>query len=153
MVAALLALDKEVGVISGGLEIPVGILAAHLGIPSPNVHAVPLIFDERGDYRDFDHGGALWRNRGKVEVLAKLPPTHRPVLYMGDGITDLEAQGTVDLFVGFGGVALRREVKERAEAWVEGPSLSGVLKIGLTDSEKRQLGIQPRFAELMAELE
>ena len=153
MVAALLALGKEVGVISGGLEIPVGILAANLGIPASNVHAVPLIFDEQGDYRDFDHRAALWRNRGKVEVLAKLPPTHRPVLFVGDGITDLEAQGTVDLFVGFGGVALRSEVKERAEAWVEGPSLTAVLKIGLTAAEQRQLALDPRFAKLMAEIE
>ena len=149
VVAALLLLGKQVGVISGGLEVPVRILAAHLGIPEHNVHAVPLLFDDDGGYRDLDRSSPLWRNRGKVEVLAALPAEQRPVLYLGDGVTDLEAVGTADLFVGFGGVAVRDAVVEGAEAWVEGPGLAAVLEIGLDVEEQRRLKEDPRFAGLI----
>ncbi len=145
-VAALQSLDKEVGVISGGFEIPVRILAKHLNIPENRVHAVPLLFDESGHYRDFDRSSPLWKNAGKVEVLAALPRTQRPVLYLGDGVTDLEAQGTVDLFVGFGGVAVREAVKRNAEAWVE--NLERVLALGLTQSERELLRDDDRFSGL-----
>jgi phosphoserine phosphatase len=127
----------------------VRILAAHLGIPLANVHAVALLFDDDGGYRDFDRSSPLWRNRGKVEVLAALPAEQRPVLYVGDGVTDLESVGTADLFVGFGGVAVRDAVVAGAEAWVEGPGLAAVLEIGLDVEEKRQLESEPRFAGLI----
>ena len=149
VVSALLALGKQVGVISGGLEIPVRILAAHLGIPPENVRAVPLVFDDDGGYRDFDRSSPLWQNRGKVEVISALPPEQRPVLYLGDGVTDLEVKGTADLFVGFGGVAVRKTVKRQAEAWVEGPGLAPLLGIGLDVEEKRRLQEDPRFAGLI----
>ncbi len=150
VVSALLALGKQVGVISGGLEIPVRILAAHLGIPQENVRAMPLLFDDDDGYRDFDRSSPLWRTRGKVEVIAALPPEQRPVLYVGDGVTDLEVKGTADLFVGFGGVAVRKTVKQQAEAWVEGPGLAPVLGIGLDVEEKRRLKEDPRFAGLIS---
>lgn len=152
VVAALQSLGKQVGVVSGGFEIPVRILAAHLGIPETNVHAVPLLFDDAGNYRDFDRMSHLWQNGGKVEVLLRLPTSHRPVLYVGDGITDLETQGTVDLFVGFGGVATREPVRRQAEAWISGPGLSKVLEIGLTASERQQLERDARFADLLGRI-
>ena len=151
VLAALQSLGKQIGVISGGFEIPVRILAAHLQIPAANVHAVPLLFDAEGNYRDFDRQCPLWRNGGKIDVFTELPASQRPVLYVGDGITDLETQGNVDLFVGFGGVATRERVKRDAEAWIDGPGLAPVLGIGLTDTEKRQLGRIPRFAALLEE--
>lgn len=152
VVAALLFLGKQVGVISGGLEPPVRILTRHLGIPDGNVHAVPILFDADGGYRDFDRNSPLWRNGGKVEVLGALPGEQRPVLYVGDGATDLEALGTADLFVGFGGVAVRDSVRRAAEAWVEGPGLGGVLAIGLTSEEKEQLRQSPTYHALKTAL-
>lgn len=145
VLAALRFLGKEVGIVSGGLELPVRVLAGRLGVPLANVHAVPVLFDEQGRYRDFDRRSPLWRNRGKVDVLAGLPAGHRPVLYVGDGVTDLEAQGTVDLFVGFGGVEVRDRVREQAQVWLPGPSLTGLLGIGLTAEEQELLRAEPRF--------
>jgi phosphoserine phosphatase len=147
-IAALQALGKQVGIISGGLRQPVSILATHLGIPDAHVHAVPLLFDQRGAYRDFDRSSPLWRNLGKVEVLRRLPASHRPVLFMGDGVTDLEAAAVVDLFVGFGGVKRRARVAAEAAVYLTDPSLAGVLRVGLTETEKNTLRDDPRFGHL-----
>ena len=110
-VQALQFLGKQVGIVSGGLLVPVQHVAQRLGIPLANVHAVPLQFDDRGHYVDFDHSSPLWRNGGKIEVLQQLPASQRPVAFVGDGITDLETQGTADLFIGFGGVVDRPRVR------------------------------------------
>jgi len=139
-VAALQSLGKVVGVVSGGLRIPVAALAAHLGIPDENVHAVPVLFDAQGNYVDFDRRSPLWRNGGKVDVMRALPPGHRPTALVGDGITDLEAAVAVDRFVGFGGVEVRTAVKARSSHWVEEPDLTAVLPHLLTDDELMRRG-------------
>lgn len=150
LVAALQHLGKEVGICSGGLLVPVQTIARHLGIPLDNVHAVPLLFDAKGDYLDFERSSPLWRNGGKVEILQALPATQRPVAFVGDGITDLETQGTVDLFVGFGGVATRAAVRAGAEAFVATKSLAPVLLHVTTAAERAHLGAVPRFAPLLS---
>lgn len=150
LVAALQALGKQVGIVSGGLLVPVQHLAQHLGIPTANVHAVPLVFDDRGHYVDFDRSSPLWRNGGKIEVLQALPAAQRPVAFVGDGITDLETQGTADLFVGFGGVAERARVRAEAQAFVGGPSLAPVLRHVTTPQEREWLAGQARFAPLLS---
>ena len=150
VVAALHFLGKKVGIVSGGLELPVRLLAKHLGIADGCVHAVPVLFDEQGNYRTFDRRSPLWRNGGKVEVLAALPVDCRPSLYVGDGITDLEAAEVVDRFVGFGGVAVRDKVKAAAPFWFETPGLAPVLRFGCSPAEGARLAAEPRFAELWA---
>lgn len=149
-VAALRFLGKTVGVISGGLLPPVQALAQHLGIDLAHVHAVPIRFAADGSYESFDRRVPLWRNDGKIEVLRALPAGERPVAFVGDGVTDLETQGTTDLFVGFGGVAVRQRVKVAAEAWVETPSLAGVLPVVLTPAERRRLRGERAFAPLLS---
>lgn len=150
LVAALQFLGKHVGIVSGGLAIPVLAVAKHLAIPAANVHAVPLGFDERGHYVDFDRSSPLWRNRGKIEIVRALPAARRPVAFVGDGVTDLEVQGTADLFVGFGGVASRAAVRERAEVFVASPSLAPVLMHVTTAAERESLARQARFAPLLS---
>ena len=153
LVAALQHLGKHVGIVSGGLLVPVLAVAAHLGIPRDLVHAVPLVFDERGDYVDFDRSSPLWRNQGKVEVLRALPANRRPVAFVGDGVTDLETQGTADLFVGFGGVAVRRAVREKAQVFVASKSIAPVLLHVTTAAERARLAATPRFAPLLSAAE
>jgi phosphoserine phosphatase len=150
LVEALQFLGKEVGIVSGGLLVPVQRVAQHLGIPLANVHAVPLVFDARGDYIDFDRSSPLWRNRGKIEVLQRLPAAQRPVAFVGDGATDLETQGTADLFIGYGGVAARPVVRDRAQVFVGTPSLAPVLLHVATPQEVQQLARHPRFAPLLS---
>ena len=94
--------------------------------------------------------GNLWKNGGKVTLLRSFASSLRPLAFVGDGATDLETQGSAaDLFVGFGGVAIRPVVKQRAEAWFETPSLAPILSFVLTDEERERLARDPRFTSLM----
>lgn len=153
VVQALLHLGKQVGICSGGLLLPVQHVAASLGVPPANVHAVPVGFDAAGRYVDFDRASPLWKNGGKVEVLRTLPASHRPLAFVGDGATDLETQGTVDLFVGFGGVVSRPVVRERAAAFVGTPTLAPVLRHVLTADELARLAAVPRFGSLLSSVD
>jgi len=150
LVDALQFLGKQVGVVSGGLLVPVQHVARHLGIPLANVHAVPLVFDADGNYVDFDRSSPLWRNGGKIEVLQRLPAAQRPVAFVGDGATDLETQGTADLFIGFGGVVARPAVQKGAQVFVASASLAPVLLHVTTAAERARLAQQERFAPLLS---
>ncbi|MEE9128084.1 MAG: HAD-IB family phosphatase [Planctomycetota bacterium] len=147
--AALASLHKTVGIISGGLRQPVLMLARHLEVPAERVFAVQALVDEDGHYLGFDRQSKLWRNGGKPAVLQSLPEDQRPLLFVGDGITDLEAKDVVDLFVGFGGVARRKAVQENADAYISENSLLPVLDIGLTLEEKQTLAQDQRFRHLL----
>ena len=57
------------------------------------------------------------------------------------GATDLETQGAVARFIGFGGVARRPKVEAAADAFVAGPSLVGVLHVVLTADERARLSV------------
>lgn len=149
-IAALRSLGKQVGIVSGGMRPAVLILARHLGIREADVHAVEIIFDAAGGYRSFDRTSPLWRNGGKVDVLSMLPDTHRPLLFCGDGVTDLEAKDVVELFVGFGGVDERARVVAGAEVFLRENSLAGILRVGLTSDEKSRLREDPRFRDCLA---
>jgi len=150
VVEALQHLGKQVGICSGGLLVPVQHVARELGIPMANVHAVPLVFDAQGRYLDFDRASPLWQNGGKNVVLRALPATHRPVVFVGDGATDLETQGTADLFIGFGGVAVRPVVRDRAEVFFATPTLAPVLRHVLTGHEQATLATLVQFRPLLS---
>jgi phosphoserine phosphatase len=149
-VAALQSLGKQVGILSGGLLEPVRHAAAHLGVPADLVHAVAVQHDASGRYVDFDRSSPLTRNGGKVDLLRALPAVQRPLAFVGDGVTDLEVQGTADLFVGFGGVVARPKVAAGAEVFVRSPSLAAVLPCVLTPAEQARLAAEPRFAPLLS---
>lgn len=117
VVAGLQARGVRVVVVSGGLKPAVAAFAGQLGIPDDDVFAVDVTFDAEGAYAGFDEDSPLARNQGKVEVLARLRAERQPLLFIGDGITDLEAAPVVDAFIGYGGVVRRRVVEEGAEAY------------------------------------
>jgi phosphoserine phosphatase len=150
VVQALQSLDKQVGIISGGLLAPVQRVADHLGIPRANVHAVPVRFAADGSYQDFDRSSPLWRNGGKIDVVKALPVSHQPLAFVGDGITDAETIGHVARFVGYGGVVARPQVRARAEFFVADRSMAAVLPLLLTADERRRLAADPRFAPLLS---
>ena len=147
LVSALHALDKEVRIISGGLRLPVVAFAVWLGLRDELVDAVPVFFDHRGHYRDYDHESPLARNGGKREVLERLPA--RRTVFIGDGITDAEARDVVDGFVCFGGVAYRPEVAELADAVVQEPHLGALLPVLCSEDELDHLRRHPRHAQLL----
>jgi phosphoserine phosphatase len=105
-------------VLSGGFRQAIEPLAAHLAIG--RVEAVDLRFDARGDYAGFDEAFPTTRSGGKPRRIAELKKELRPVrtVMVGDGVSDLEAAGEVDLFVGFGRYTERPRVKAAAPAFI-----------------------------------
>lgn len=105
-------------ILSGGFAPLILPLAKMLGIE--HVEAVPLFFDEAGEYAGYGTDYPTTRNGGKPEVIREWKQALLPEVtaMMGDGISDLEAKGEVDLFIGFGGVIPRDAVREGADVWL-----------------------------------
>jgi phosphoserine phosphatase len=124
----------EVRIISGGLEPAVFALAAELGVDQDNVAAVGIRFADDGSYEGFDTTALLAASRGKLQQVKRwgksLP---RPVILVGDGITDLEARPAVDMFVAYAGVAERPAVVAGADAVIVTESLLPLLLIVFDD--------------------
>ena len=125
--AALLAQDKTVHIISGGLRQAILPLAGFLGLPESHVHAVDIYFNKDGSYRDYDMNSPLARTGGKAVVVASLKGQGLLVM-IGDGKTDLEAKQAGAFVVGFGGVVDRAIVREQADFYTTEPSLLSVLE-------------------------
>ena len=132
-VASLRAEGVDVRVISGGLLPAVSGLARHLGLGPESVAAVPVHFDETGAYAGFDETAPPARAGGKAEVIRRWRDEglEGPIMFVGDGATDLEARGEVDLFVGYSGVIERPEVLAAAPLVLRSRSLAPVLTVAL----------------------
>lgn len=126
--AALKSAGADVHLVTAGIAQAIAPLAEKLNVAPRAVHAVPLRFDEAGNYLDFDRRSLLARPGGKeLVVRAILTRAKGGSAFVGDGITDLETRPVVDLFIGFGGVAVRERVREAAPVYVAEPSLRAVL--------------------------
>jgi phosphoserine phosphatase len=124
-------------VISGGLLPAVLGLARYLGIPDDAVSAVAVEFDDAGQYAGYDAAAPAARAGGKAEVVrgwkAADPPLPEPVMFVGDGATDLEARPEVDLFVAYAGVLARPAVVAAAPVVIRSASLAPVVPLALGD--------------------
>jgi phosphoserine phosphatase len=100
--------------ISGGLRNAMLRLATHLGVKVADVHAVQVQFDAAGEYSAFDESSPLATSIGKRTVIAALRAA-RPILMVGDGMTDLAARPAVDSFAAFTGFASREPVVAGAD--------------------------------------
>jgi phosphoserine phosphatase len=114
--AALRARGIEMTIVSGGIRQAVLPFAESLGIGADRVHAVQVEFTEDGRYAGFDACSPLARRDGKPTLVRRLGLA-RPVLALGDGITDAElkidivgGRSAVDGFAAFVGVAERAPV-------------------------------------------
>ncbi|MBC8011873.1 MAG: HAD-IB family phosphatase, partial [Burkholderiales bacterium] len=116
--AALRAAGWTPIILSGGFRNAIRPLADHLGIA--RVEAVDLYFDAAGDYAGFDETYPTTRSGGKPEVIRTLKAELKParVVMVGDGVSDLETQPEVDLFIGFGRYVAREKVKAGATRFV-----------------------------------
>ena len=116
-IAALQDNGVIVHLVTAGIEQAIRPLADALNLRK--VHAVKLIFDAEGNYKDFDRRSFLTRPGGKELVVRDIRArSHGKAAFIGDGISDLEAKPAVDLFIGFGGVVVRPRVKENADLYV-----------------------------------
>jgi phosphoserine phosphatase len=144
VIDALRFLGKQVFIISGGLAEPVRGFGMRLGVPSENIRAVELEYNELSgnwwryydpsekaheSYLDYDEG-PLTVSSGKSAIVRELIASKRGrTMMIGDGASDLATRSVVDLFVGFGGVVARQKVKDEAEVFVEINSLAPILPL------------------------
>ncbi|MBK1834796.1 HAD-IB family phosphatase [Roseibacillus ishigakijimensis] len=105
-------------IISGGFTQVIEPVAHHLNIEQ--IFAVDLIFNPDGSYQNFDKESPTARNGGKPDIIKSILCKEKKTsaVMVGDGISDLETKGVVDLFVGFGGVVKRKTVQMQSQAFV-----------------------------------
>lgn len=108
-IAAMRAAGVRVEVLTSGLQAAVAPFAKRLGLSPDSVHAVPIVFDSRGDYSSFDVAAPLCVQGGKRVVASSLD-LERPVLAVGDGVTDAEIRPAADEFAVFTGFVRREAV-------------------------------------------
>lgn len=120
LIALLADLGIDCHVISGGLRPAVLPFALSLGLTPDRVHAVPYPVDVE-DPVGVACADPLSRTGGKPAVIARVcahGPARERRMLVGDGQSDLEAAPECGLFVGFGGVVDRPEVREVAPAFL-----------------------------------
>ncbi len=108
----------EIAMISGGLREAILPLAAALGVDARRVHAVSVFFDEGGNYAGFDEASPLTRQTGKKTTVVALD-LKRPILAVGDGMTDCEMKSAVDSFAAFTLFTRREPVVDCADFVIE----------------------------------
>lgn len=122
-VPELIGKAKELGwipvIISGGFAPIIQPLAQRLGIR--HVEAVPLYFNDSGEYAGYGESYPTTRNLGKNEIIRewRAAMLAKKTVMIGDGVSDLETQPDVDLMIGFGGVVQRKKVQQGADIWLE----------------------------------
>jgi phosphoserine phosphatase len=128
VIESLQVAGADVHLVTAGILQAIAPLAEHLRIPGRAVHAVPLRFDDDGHYAGFDDRSLLTRVGGKeLVVRSVLSRAKGGSAFIGDGVSDLETKGVIDLFIGFGGVQIRPYVRENSEVYVVDSSLAAVL--------------------------
>lgn len=108
-VARMLAAGVRIDVVSSGFHDAIAPFAARLGLPPDRVHAVRVDFDGQGNFASFDASAPLVVQGGK-RVVAESLRLRRPVLAVGDGITDAEIRPAADAFAAFTGFVRREPV-------------------------------------------
>ena len=154
LMAALQFLDHQVYIISGGLAEPVHEFGRYLGVPPENIRAVGIEYDSLSGewwYSQDEQPNISERylayeeepltvSDGKAHIVNQiLAGRNGRSLLIGDGVSDLLAGSAVDLFVGFGGVVERRQVREGAPVFITSPSLAPLLAIAAGPAALRQI--------------
>jgi phosphoserine phosphatase len=156
VIGALRAAGKEVFIVSGGLLAAVRPFGRWLGVAHDHIRAVNLRYDElSGEWWDYLHDQwdqrtdveykdsedtPLVQSEGKSEVVTEMLGDRRGrSMLIGDGVSDLAARGSVDLFVGFTGVVSRPHVVAESDVLVISDSLAPLLQLALTESERNAL--------------
>lgn len=129
-IQALQQAHKNIYIITGNFMPSALIVADDLGIPHDHIFANRINFDEQGNYRSLDTEYPLTHSDGKSQIIAQLKATNPnlgPIAFIGDGSTDASAAHTVNLFIGFGGVAYRPNVEKLSHIYIKQPDLSNIL--------------------------
>ncbi|KAL2644209.1 hypothetical protein R1flu_011796 [Riccia fluitans] len=113
---------KHVYLVSGGFRQMIEPAAELLGISKERIYANTLLFDENGIFAGFDPEEPTSRSGGKAKVIEKIKAEfgYKTLVMIGDGATDLEARrpGGADMFICYGGVAVRPRVVEGSDVFI-----------------------------------
>jgi phosphoserine phosphatase len=104
----------DVAIVSGGLREAILPLAKLLEVGEDRLHAVSVYFDDGGKFRGFDQSSPLARQGGKSTAVREMN-LGRPILAVGDGMTDLEMKPDVDAFAAYTGFIKREHVLKGAD--------------------------------------
>jgi len=119
LIHTLQSKGKTVFLVSGGFRQMIEPVADALNIPHSNIYANRLLFNESGDFVEFDKTEFTSESGGKANAIVHLKEKYgyEKIVMMGDGATDLEARkdGGADMFIGYGGVSVRNIVAENAD--------------------------------------
>ncbi|MDP6849823.1 MAG: HAD-IB family phosphatase [Planctomycetota bacterium] len=127
-IAALQGIGVRVCVVSGGLLPAVQPFAERLGVAPSDIFAVPYPLDS-SDPMTEACAHPLAKNGGKpsiVESACHGTCSKEARMLVGDGVSDLEASSALGLFVGFGAVESREQVRAQAPVFLDGPGLWSV---------------------------
>eukprot|EP00521_Asterionellopsis_glacialis_P015823 CAMPEP_0195303322 /NCGR_PEP_ID=MMETSP0707-20130614/32592_1 /TAXON_ID=33640 /ORGANISM="Asterionellopsis glacialis, Strain CCMP134" /LENGTH=248 /DNA_ID=CAMNT_0040366829 /DNA_START=161 /DNA_END=907 /DNA_ORIENTATION=- len=115
-------LDKGVDVylVSGGFRIMIEPVAQAVCVAKTNIYANTILFDEDGKYAGFDANEPTSADMGKPKALTQIKEETgaETMVMIGDGATDAQAKPPANAFIGFGGVAMREAVREKADWFV-----------------------------------
>ena len=127
---------KDIFVISGGFEELIFKHTDMLKIPKENVICNKMFFDKDGKYTGFDNERPTAHSYGKSRVIKSLKQKFNienkrkdndvhglaendcGVVMIGDGETDLQTKDVCDLFIGYGGVTVRPNVRDKADVFI-----------------------------------
>jgi len=132
-------LKKEIYLVSSGVNPAVKIFGEMLQIPSDHVFAVDLRFDQQGNFLDFEHSSPLISNDGKRTILQQLKHAHKNIMHIGDGMNDVAALDLVTRFIGYGGVAYRKNIADLCKYYINTVSFSPLIPLTLTHDEIQSL--------------
>jgi phosphoserine phosphatase len=121
LVDKLHAAGKHVYLVSGGFRIMIEPVAEILGIDKSRIVANTILFDDTtGDYLDFDSNEPTSKDMGKPAALLQIQVAgaYKTMVMVGDGATDAQAKPPAAAFIGFGGVAVRKQVQDTADWFV-----------------------------------
>eukprot|EP00979_Chaetoceros_neogracilis_P003465 scaffold598_cov207-Chaetoceros_neogracile.AAC.3 len=119
LVEVLMENGTDVYLVSGGFRIMIEPVAKTLCISKTNIFANTIFFDENtetGEYTGFCRDEPTSADMGKPKAVQMIKDQHgyETVVMVGDGATDAQAKPPADAFIGFGGVAVRDAVKQKA---------------------------------------
>lgn len=124
----LTARGHRLFIVSAGYRLAILGVAHKLGIPSLQVCAVDIDFDDQGRYKAYDEGNILTTDDGLAIVLAEIAKLG-PTVYLGDSVRDMDALTVADLVIGYGGARYRPQVEQRAHHYIKQPSLLPALRM------------------------
>ena len=154
IIQLLQKMDKSIYLVSAGLKPAVSIFGELLKISQANIFAVDILFDQQGNFLDYDRTSPLVRHDGKCTILSSLKKKHSNIVHIGDGLNDYVTKNIVTRFIGYGGVFYRESLAARCQYYIRSLSMAALLPFILTEQEQQQLTLseQQLYRQGLSEL-